>query len=73
MSPNQKELAMAEVVTFRPKDAVEMEKVPPPGLNDAWEKRQAIQIAALLPEDRDAALRVLAHARKLVEGWWGAA
>lgn len=73
MRGNQDVLATAEVVTlvFQAKDAAEMNKVPPAGVNDAWEKRQAIQIAALLPEDRNAALRVLAHARELVEGWWG--
>jgi len=33
---------------------------------EMWLKRQAIQVAAQLPEDRDDALRVLDYARELV-------
>ena len=36
---------------------------------EAWQKRQAIQIAAALPETREDALIVLDLARQLVEGF----
>jgi hypothetical protein len=36
---------------------------------EAWHKRQAIQIAAALPETREDALMVLDLARELVEGF----
>ncbi len=35
--------------------------------HDSWLRRQAVQIAAQLPEDRGDALAVLAYARKLTE------
>jgi hypothetical protein len=36
-----------------------------------WLKRQAIQVAAQLPEDRDQALAVLTYAQALVTGFLG--
>ena len=36
---------------------------------EAWHKRQAIQVAAALPENREDALVVLELARDLVEGF----
>ena len=36
---------------------------------EPWHKRQAIQIAAALPENREDALAVLELARSLVEGF----
>ena len=36
---------------------------------EAWHRRQAIQIAAALPENREDALIVLELARELVEGF----
>ena len=39
----------------------------PPSLGEVrWRKRQAVQIAAQLPEDKEAALAVLEYARSLV-------
>jgi hypothetical protein len=37
--------------------------------SEAWHKRQAIQVAAALPESREDALMVLELARELVEGF----
>lgn len=36
---------------------------------EAWHRRQAIQIAAALPENKEDALAVLELARELVEGF----
>lgn len=47
-----------------------MDNGPRGGANRSWEKRQAIQVASLLPEDRESALRVLGYAKELVENWW---
>lgn len=46
------------------------EKKPLPRGTVAQEKRQAMVVVAILPEDREAALRVLAHARNLVMTFW---
>lgn len=35
--------------------------------NEGWQRRQALQIAAMLPDDPESALQVLAFARVLVE------
>lgn len=43
----------------------------PPHGDIVWRKRQAIQIAAQLPEDQEAALAVLEYARGLVVGFLG--
>lgn len=40
---------------------------------EAWHRRQAIQIAAALPENREDALIVLGLARELVDGFLYAA
>jgi len=38
-------------------------------MQEAWQRRHAIQIAAALPEDRENALLVLELARELVDGF----
>jgi hypothetical protein len=38
---------------------------------DSWLRRQAVQIVAQLPEDRDQAISVLAYARVIVEKFLG--
>jgi|DEB3_MinimDraft_2_1074329.scaffolds.fasta_scaffold45894_2 hypothetical protein len=38
--------------------------------NKKWQRRQAIQIAAQLPEDTKDALQVLELAKEIVEGFW---
>lgn len=40
-------------------------------MDDAWRRRQAIQIASQLPEDSQDALAILSYARELVEGFLG--
>lgn len=39
--------------------------------NDAWHRRQAIQIASQLPEDNEDALAILAYSKELVEVFLG--
>lgn len=69
LKPKELSADVIELVVFQPKDRETMEKKPQRG---AWEKRQAIQVVGLLPEDRESALRVLAYAKQIVDQWWSA-
>lgn len=42
------------------------------GNDDGWQRRQAIQVAAMLPEDTASARRVLELAMQLVDGFLSA-